>query len=127
MGILKFIDRVCVQTAIYWEPGETDQYGQMKFKDPVEVRVRWDGLTEVLSTNNGQQFISAAQIMSPTKLAEKGLLRLGKFEDIPDQTWINQSGGNLDPTQIPDTYEIKKVQETPLFRSSDKFVRLYYL
>lgn len=121
MGLLKFVESVCVQTAIYWEPTGTDGFGRRTYADPVEVRVRWDDVAEVFSGTDGVQVVSNAVILSPDVMKSEGWIFLGSFADFTDESHT------LSPEQVPGSYEIKKVQLNPLFRSKNEFVRQYWV
>lgn len=120
MGLLKFIESVCVQTALYWEPTGTDAYGRITFADPVEVKVRWDDTVETISTNDGDQIISKAQILTPIELKYKGWLLLGHLADYDGEDIS-------DPKVVEQAYEIRRTDTNPLFQSTDEFVRQVWL
>ena len=120
MGILKFIDRVCVQTAIYWEPTGVDQYGQRTYASPRETKVRWDDSAEAISTNDGDQIVSKARLIVVEELKYQGYLLLGELDDFTGQDITN-------PKEVEKAYEIKRTDTNPLFRSTDKFVRQVWL
>lgn len=119
-GIIKFIKSVCVQTAVYWQPGQADGFGQIVFPSPVEVDVRWDDVAEVISDGKGKEIVSKAQIMTPTMLKEQGYLFLGELSDLNSEQVEN-------PVLVNKAYEIKRVDKAPLFRSTDEFVITVYL
>lgn len=114
MGVLEFVEKVCVQTAVYWEPTGSDGMGGTTYADPVEVSVRWDGHVEVVKDAQGKEVVSRAKIMSPVNLKEQGVLHLGTLADSPT---VHSAGA----------YEILQVKETPLFKSTDKIFRMYYV
>lgn len=120
MGLLKFIDRVCVQTAIYWEPTGTGLYGEKTFAVPRETKVRWDDSAEVITTNDGKQIVSKAQLLITEELKYEGYVLLGELDDFTGEDITN-------PLEVPGAYEIKRTDSNPLFRSTDKFVRQVWL
>lgn len=121
-GILKFIESVCVQTAVYWSPGTPNAFGQRTFPIPVEIAVRWDDIVEVISDGKGKELVSKAQIMTPGELKEQGYVMLGSVIDLTLADKLDTP-----PVDFPDAYEIKRVDKTPLFRSKDIFVYTVYL
>lgn len=123
--ILRFIKRVCVQTAIYWEFKGPDGFGGYEFEDACEIKVRWDDTSEVVKDNDGKEIVSSARILTPEDLKDKGYLLLGDFEANPDYDPEGESPKT--PPGIQGAYEIKRIQENPLFRSTDKFVRQVWL
>lgn len=120
MSILKFIEKVCVQTAVYWAPLDSDGYGGMIYADPREIKVRWDDVTEVIKADNGEEITSRARLLVTEKLEYKGCVWLGKLNELS----IDKKN---DPRMILDAYEIITTHKTPLFRSTDKFVHDVYL
>lgn len=120
MGLQKFIESVCVQTAIYWEPTGTNEYGVRTYATPVEKKVRWDDTAEAISTNDGKQIVSKAQILTPVELKYEGWLLLGQLADYNDQDIS-------DPQLVDGAYEIKRTDTNPFFRSTNEFVRQVWL
>lgn len=119
MSITKFIRRVCVQDAVYWEHDGMDSFSNPKFKAPVEVTVRWDEKSEIVSDNNGREFVSRAQVLTPDNMVEQSYLRLGTIADLP--------AGVDEPRDIVGAWEVKKMDRHPLFKSKTLDVFIAYL
>lgn len=123
MGIIQFIESVCVQTAVYWGSPAADGFGKKDFADPVEIAVRWTDVEELHIKRGqgvpGQEHISNAEVLLTTEVERGGYLMLGTLDDIPSD--------NPNPVAIEGAYEIEKVTKTPLFRSTDQFVRKAYV
>ena len=124
MGILKFVSDVCVQTAVYWGVPKPDGYGGTSYDDPIELSppngVRWDDQVEVITNSQGEEITSQARVLLLQEVEPEGLLWLGRLEDL------TQSQKD-DPSQIEDARKIQRVDENPLFQSTDEFVRQAYL
>ena len=120
MSILNFIKRVCVQTAVYWEPSGMSGYGSAVYNEPRELKIRWDDTSEKVTANNGELIVSRSRILVQEELKYKGYLWLGKLEDVSIEK-------RFDPRKVEEAYEIRKTNKTPLFRSTDKFVFEVYL
>lgn len=118
MGILKFIESVCVQPAVYWT-GSPDGYGGYSWSVPQKVKVRWDDQAELVTDSEGKEVVSRARIMVATELVSGGRLWLGDLYDLND-------GQKEDPMKL-ESYEIKRVDKNPLFKSKDEFVYTVYL
>lgn len=118
MGILRFIESVCVQKAVYWT-GDRDGFGGFDWNAPEEVNVRWDDQTELVTDSEGKEIVSRAQIMTPGELEKGGRLWLGELEDLTQDE-------KDDPLKV-ESYEIKRVDKNPLFKSKDEFVYTVYL
>jgi len=128
-GLIKFVKKVCVQTAVYWAAPEADGYGGMSFSDPVELTpptngVRWDEKVQLIldkgTTDTGKEIISNAVVLLNQDVVEQGYLYLGSLDDL-------DSGEQDDPLTVEGAWEIKQVEKIPLFRSTDEFIRKAYL
>ncbi len=125
MGIHKFIQKVCVQTAVYWGAPVADGYGGMTYGEPIELSpptngVRWRERVEVITDAAGNEIVSKAGILTPSDLDEQGVLWLGALNALTEAQ-------KTDPRLVVGAYTIKRFDRTPLFRSTDKFVRMAYL
>ena len=127
-GIIKFIKKVCVQTAVYWGSPTLDGYGGKTFADPVELTPpnggRWDQKVQLVEDKGiratGEEIISNAVVLLNQDVDEQGYLYLGSLDDL-------DSGVQDNPLEVEGAYEIKKVEKIPLFRSATEFVRKAYL
>jgi hypothetical protein len=119
MSITSFIKRVCVQTAVYWAAPSSDGYNDV-YGTPVEVACRWDGSTKLITDGKGDETVAIAKVLVTQDLEIDGLLYLGALSGLtPAQ--------KSDPATIPEAYKIKKFDKNPLFRKTDKFVRVAWL
>ena len=117
MSIKSFIRKVCVQPAVYWEYNGVDGFSNPSFLDPVAVNVRWDEKTEVISDSQGREYVSRAQILTPDDMKEQSYIWLGDLDEVPEG----------DPRNIENAFEIKKMDRTPLFKSTTFDVFIAYL
>lgn len=118
MSITSFIKKVCVQDAIYWEYDGPDGMGGAEFKDPVEIKVRWDEGTEIVSDSDGREFVSNAQVIVTRDIKEQSYLCLGLLDSLPK---------NPEPRNTDGAYEIKSMDRHPLFKSKTMDVFIAYL
>jgi len=118
--LIKFVESVCVQTAVYWGNPQPDGYGGMDYDDPTEISCRWDGSTKRITKNQGEEIVSRAEIRVTHDLDDDGMLYLGTLDDL-DTSQQN------DPESVSRAYRIQKIDKNPLFRSSTEFVRVVYL
>lgn len=118
MSILSFVKRVCVQDAVYWAPPVNDGFNNA-YPTPVAIKCRWEGTDKMVTTDMGRQYICAFEIISPTECKVGGLLGLIDLDTLS----VDQKAN---PKNYPEFPEIKKVDKTPLFRSTNKFVYTYY-
>lgn len=118
--IIKFVESVTVQTAVYWGNPQPDGYGGTNYDDPVEISCRWDGKVELITNNQGEEIVSKAQILVTQDLDEGGMLYLGSLGDL-------DSAQEDSPETVNGSYKIQRMDKNPLFRSTSEFVRVVYL
>ena len=119
-GILKFVEKVCVQTAVYWGNPQADGYGGNTFQTGVEIKVRWDDKTEKIINKYGEETVSKAVVMTPEDKDDGGFLYLGTLASLTVEQRAN-------PKLVSTAYPIQTIERTPLFKSSSKFVYVIYL
>jgi len=124
MSILKFIKRVCVQTAVYWAPGVPDGYGGLTFSDPVEIKCRWEDKQRLFRATNGNELETKSEVLVTQDVVLQGWLFLGTLDEA---TVYADSDGTINPISVEGACEIVAFDKTPLFRSTDKFVRTVFL
>ena len=120
MGINQFIEQACVQTAVYWAPTGTDEYGQKTFSDPVEISCRWEGKLQMIADPQGKEIRSNAQVFVKQDMLNEGFLFLGELDDL-------DSSEEEDVLEVTDAYEIKLFTKLPQLRSETIYVRVAYL
>jgi hypothetical protein len=118
--LIKFVESVCVQTAVYWGSPKNDGYGGTTYDSPVEIKCRWDGKTKRITNDEGEEVVSRAQVLVTQDLEVGGVLYLGTLNDLGTEQ-------ENDPAQIVGAYKIQRVEKSPLFRSTKDFVRTVYL
>jgi hypothetical protein len=116
MSILKFIKRVCVQTAVYWSAPVKDGYGSYTFATPTEIKCRWEDKLTVITGANGEQEVCNASILVYQDLALHGYVYLGELTDL---TILQKAN----PKLVNGAREIMYFEKVPLIFSTDKFVR----
>ena len=139
MSISKFIEKVCIQTAVYWGDPTPDGYGGKTYSDPVEIPCRWDDTLEVIKDERGEEIICKAKVLVTQDLEEGGMLYLGTLEDLGIGGNVVMGGlgtGNIvlaglnkmsHPEDVEDAYEITIVKKIPMIRSTSEYVRTVYL
>jgi hypothetical protein len=111
------IKRVLKQKAVYWEPAGAGPDGQQTFKDPVQIRCRWEDTNETFLDKNGNTQVSRAVVMTDRDVMLLGILWFGKIEDLTVYD---------DPLQNDGAYEIRKFDKKPNFKAT-QFLRMAYL
>ena len=121
MSIQKFIEKVCVQTAVYWGNPTPDGYGGYTFDAPVEIPCRWEIKRKLIRNikrgKPGGIIISKARVLVTQVLKEGGYLYLGNLVDIT----------GLEPDDVLEAYRIKRFDKISMIKSTTEFVRIAYL
>jgi hypothetical protein len=120
MGILQFISKVCVQTAVYWGSPTENGFGQKVYADPVEVLVRWTDKTQLIKGSDGKQITCTSEVLVQQDMDLQGLLYLGSLTDFTPLELSN-------PVNLSGVLEIKGFDKIPLLKSTTLFVRNVYL
>jgi hypothetical protein len=124
-GLIKFIKKVCVQTAVYWGAPKPDGFGGMTYTSPAEIKCRWTDKVQVIKWQSAyvptsNEFISYAEILLYDDVELQGVLWLGSLASL-------STAQKTAPLTIPGAREIKTLERIPLFRSSKEFVKKVYL
>ncbi len=119
-GIIKFIDKISAQTAVYWNKIGNDGYGGQAWSTPVEFKCRWDDVVEIISNKYGEVVNTKSKILTNTGLNENGYLFLGSLADLTVAQKAN-------PLTVPKAFPIQRVDKSPLIKSDTKFVKIVWL
>lgn len=125
MGIIQFVKKVCVQTAVYWDAPVPDGYGGMLFDYPREIKCRWEDKRRLFRATNGNEFETKAEILVTEDVVLQGWMYLGSLDDISSSE--DSSGTEINPMDVEGAYEIVAFDKIPLYRSTTKFVRTVFL
>jgi len=118
--IEKFLAKISVQTAVYWGAPTSDGYGGYTYADPVEIPVRWESSTKVITTPKGTEYTSRAEVIVNQDVDEEGYLFLGTLDDLTNEQKAN-------PRLRDDTWKIVRFDKIPMIFKNDEFVRKVYL
>jgi len=118
--IEKFLRKLSVQTAVYWGSPVNDGYGGYTYTTPIEIAVRWEGSTKVITTSKGVEYVSRAEVIVNQDVDEEGYLYLGALSDLTDEQ-------KADPRLVDGAWKIMRFDKTPMIFKTDEFVRKAYL
>lgn len=124
-GLIRFIKKVCVQTAVYWPSPTPDGYGEMTYGTAKDIKCRWSDKIQVIKWQSAymptsNEFISYAEILLYEDVDVQGVLWLGSLASL--------STAQIEsPLTIAGAREIKTFERIPLFRSTTEFVKKVYL
>jgi hypothetical protein len=103
---------------VYWPKVGDDGQGNATFGDPVETGCFWVESIQVVTDEQGHQWISRAQVQVGVDMELEWRLWRGLLANLPDQ----------DPDQVHDAREVKRFLKIPAgLRNQGKFYRVAYL
>lgn len=114
--LIKFVESVCVQTAVYWGNPANDGYGGKTYDTAVEIDCRWEEKTKLVIDRLGKEVMSHATILVTDDCDIDGMLYLGDLDDLDSDLGVHE-----------DAVPIIATEKIPLFRSSTEFVRKVYV
>ncbi len=121
MSIERFIKKITVQTAVYWGFPVNDGFGGFTYSIIIDIKCRWDGVTELITNSKGKEVVSSAKLLVDIDLNEEGYLYLGSLNDFV-------SGFDFsNPKNVDGAFSIQKIEKTPMIKSTTNFVRTVYL
>jgi len=120
MGIERFIQKVCVQTAVYWGSPQEDGYGGFTFDEPVEIACRWEDKTQIVAGMDGQEVTSDTEVLVTQDLDYNGYLYLGELDDLDSDELDN-------PMTVSGAKPIISISKIPMIKSTTEFVRQVFL
>jgi len=118
--IEKFLRKLSVQTAVYWGIPTDDGYGGYTYSTPVEIAVRWEDSTKVITTSKGVEYTSRAEVIVNQDVDEEGYLYLGTLSDLTEKQ-------KEDPKLVDGAQKIMRFDKIPMIFKTDEFVRKAYL
>jgi len=114
MSIEKLIERSCVQTIVYWGNPVADGYGGYTYDDPVEIEGRWEEVSEMIATADGEETLTRARVWLTQDVDEGGYMYLGDADELDS---------NPDPQDVDGAWKIISFRKIPALGSTTKFVR----
>ena len=94
--------------------------GGHTFDSPIELAVRWEEMSQLVTDNKGEAITSRAVVYVKQDLDEQGMLYLGELADL-------NSDGESDPKSVDGAYYIKRFEKSPVLGSATEFLRKAYL
>ena len=107
------------QYAVWWaRSAEPDKWGRFSYSAPVEIRCRWDRVSQEYRHPKGQTEISSSIVYPDANGYDMGIgdmLREGEMaSDEPE-----------DPTTIENTFEIQRIDVIPDFPIKRDLIQVY--
>lgn len=96
---------------VYWPPSTLDKFGRRAPGTPVQLKCRWDELTETVKDKNGVEFQPKASVMVSEEVDPNGgILMKGTITDIVDAD---------EPLNNDDCWEIRAFENIPNFKCTE--------
>lgn len=113
---MSIIDKICKQTAVYWNPQGLDAYGQPMYSIPVEVSCRWEDKSEEYIAEDGTRQVSKSIIYILADISIGALLMLGDLDNVTD--YVN-------PKNNSGVIEARGFDKIPNFRATQYLRKVY--
>lgn len=131
MGITKFIEKVCVESAILWSGKVGDGFGNFTYLSCKEIKVRWQDVTTLsipkIGFKDGKILISEAYVLVQEDIPESSMIMKGVLVDLMSAYESDDLPENvLDPYDLG-AFEVKKFEKIPMIKSKTVFIRKIYL
>lgn len=121
-GIDRLLAKHCVQTAVYWANPVKDGYGSHTFDAPIEIDVRWEDKTQVMTVGgpSEEKHITRTIVFTKQRTYENEILWLGGLDDLTTEE-------KADPKSVEGAYIIKRPENTPALGSTTSFLYKAFL
>ena len=80
---MSLIDSMRRQWAVYWEYDGQDRFGKDTYKDPIEIKVRWEDKLEQDFLPSGQEVMVKSTVYVDREMSLGGVIWLGLLVDSP--------------------------------------------
>lgn len=108
---MAFPERNLKQTAVYWSTPTEDGSGGFTWATPVEISVRWVNATKLITSANGDEITSQAQVQVSQDVDLQGMLFLGDLDDL-------SSAQEANPETIATAYRIQRFDKVPTVKGT---------
>lgn len=103
MSIASFLTKIRKQDAVYWGAPVDDGQGGFTWAAPVEIKCRWENISDLFIDDNGEQAVSKAEVIVDRIMEIGGYLWLGELDStIPS-----------DPMDLEEAYKIRSFESIP--------------
>ena len=94
------------QTAVYWAPAASDEYGNSTHETGEEITVRWEDRVDLFVNAQGEDEHSQAVVYGTDLVVVDGYLYLGTLASLTAQQ-------QLDPTIVRGAYRVRQSKLSP--------------
>lgn len=114
---MSIIKRMRKQWAMYFPIERIDRYGKpVHSKEPIEIKCRWDEVSEEFVNEQGQTVLSAAKVYPDRILEKGGLLWQGTAVEFALVPWNKNT---TPPSDLDDVYPIRQFQRIPNLKAKE--------
>jgi hypothetical protein len=114
---MRILTKMLRQYAVLWEQKSFDPSGQPTYYPPVEIKCRWEEVSEAFVDANGVDQRSNALVFVDRDVKVQSQLWLGRLVDLHSQN---------DPSLNPGHYAVRKFEKLPTLKAT-KYLRTCYL
>jgi len=131
MGLQGIIKKVCSQTAVYWGAPTDSGQGDVSWAAPVELKVRWDGVTKLIKDSKGKEIACRAEVLVAGRIEDDGVVTVVDL-DVDGRLYLGflhdlDSAQKANPLLVDEAWPIMRFDSVPEFASTTKFVKSAYL
>lgn len=113
---MRILNTMRRQYACYWPPNGVDDFGQPKYGDVVEFRVRWEDVQENFMNKVGETQLSKSKVYLMDKVDRNGVLWKGRRTELTDEVVPFTNDGAT---------EISQVSTIPTLKADEELVLAY--
>ncbi len=118
---MSIITRMLKQKAVYWPFASIDSFGKKVVGSPVQIKVRWEDVSEEFLDGKGERQLSNALVYVDRDVTVGGILMLGTSADVDasgfDTVNIKENDG---------AWEIRRFDKLPDLKAR-RYLRSAYL
>lgn len=108
--MIGFLKRMRKQKAVWWQRGEPNTYGEFAFADPVEVKCRWEDVSQEFLDPRGQTRTS------------RSVVYVDRVMSVGDKLLRGELDSN---SSITDAFEIQKFDQLPDLKNKAVLLTAY--
>lgn len=112
------IKRKLNQFLVYWPPGTLIRSGETVYKDPIELKCRWEDTIQLVVDPSGEKWATKAIIDLDVPVLSLGVLWKGRFRNIAE-------GSESDPFLNNGASAVRMIEGVPNRRGNQILYTAY--
>lgn len=114
---MRILTKILEMDAVYWPPNGQDEFGTPAFGSPIDLKVRWEDVTETFMNAKGEAKTSKSKVYVGQDVQEEGALWLGTVATLTNPT---------KPFAQPNAWQISAFSKIPTLNAK-QFLRIAWL